>query len=240
MSDSSGTVELWSTAAEVRSKSSYCLFNVGRQCEHIGVVLTMDIVRQNRTKALTGSSDATIKVWDMGAGDLCSQRTFRYAHADSVTGVSSSPSSPDLFVSCGRDRCYNIWDNRLSKPIVEYSDLHSFAYTTIYWSSSDEGGERLLIGDETGCIYVVDPRQPKVAERIIEASQTPIHRIRFQRNLFVALAQSNKLRVYDIEQDFQVIYENKVALDCVRDVQWTADKEFHTIGWDSTLRKHAL
>lgn len=174
----------------------------------------------------------------MGAGDLCSQQTYRYAHADYVAGVSSSPSSADLFVSCGRDRLYNIWDIREPKPIVGYSDKHSFAYATIYWSSSDEGGERFFVGDVSGCIYVVDPRQPKVAERTIKAFQSPIRRIRFQRNLFVAFAQTNAIQVYDTEQDFKVVYEK--TMDSVRDVQWTGDKEFHTSGCDNVLRKHTL
>lgn len=56
-------------------------------------------------------------MWDIGA-DLYSTHTWRYAHSDSVTGISASPESEPIFVSCSKDKSALIWDNRKLRPAI--------------------------------------------------------------------------------------------------------------------------
>lgn len=239
-SDANGTIELWSTQAEVRNQHGYCLFNIGRQFEHVGIIQSMDIFRKDGFKALTGSSDGTIKIWDMGAGDLLSLNTYRYAHTDSITGISTSSKEGDIFVTCSRDKCFNIWDKRLAKPIVDYNENHSVAYTTIYWSLNNECDDKIVLGDELGSVHTVDTRNLKEFVHSFRPFETPIHKISFENNLCAVLANSNQVKVFKVDDSFNKLYENSEALDYVRDVQWTGSDEFYTIGWDSQLRKHKI
>lgn len=240
MGDANGTVELWSTQAEVRSQLGYCLFNVGRQSEHVGIVTAMDIFRKEGSKAITGSSDYSLKIWDMGAGDLISINTYRFAHADSITGVSTSPANPDLFATCSRDKCFNVWDKRLPAPIVDYNEKHSIPYTSIYWSSFTECQEDILLGDDLGNVHTVDTRNLSTFVHSFQPCETPIHKIAFENTFCTILGHCNRVKVFDVKENYNLSYENDKALDYVRDVQWTDTHEFFTTGWDSQLRKHKI
>lgn len=244
LSDASGLLELWSTAAEVRSKHGYCLFNVGHQSQHVGIVVSMDLCRADPTKALTGASDGCLKVWDIGAGDLCSLNTFDNAHAGSICAISSSPISAETFVTCSRDRSVCMWDKRLTpRPVIAYADNLSFAYTCVYWSKVAECAEQILVGDETGCIYVLDSRNMRTHVNRAQPCESAIHKMQFNDgNLLAVLEQSSRLQVLNAANDEfgKVIYDNRDAFDCVRSVHWTAPRELVATGWDSQLRKHAF
>ena len=58
------------------------------------------------TRAVSGSRDKTLKLWDVGTGDLL--RNFE-GHADGVTSVSFSPDGTRL-VSGSRDKTLKLWD----------------------------------------------------------------------------------------------------------------------------------
>lgn len=238
-------VELWSTAAEVRSKHGYCLFNVGHQSEHAGAVRAMDLFRADRTKAITGASDGCLKLWDIGAGDLCSLSTYVKAHAYSITGVSSSPVCPETFVTCSRDRSICMWDKRLSaRPVIASFDGGQFDYTCVYWSTAAECAGQLLIGDEAGSIIVIDPRNINCRVHQLEQRESPIHKIQFNgAHLFAVLDHSARLQVLDAgggDEFGKVVYSNGDAIDCVRSVHWTAPTVLYATGWDSKLRKHSF
>lgn len=238
MSDSVGGVNLWSTKAEIRN--GYCPYSIVRKSEHIGRVDALDLFHKDGTKALTGSTDCCIKVWDIGGGDLCSSQTYRYAHAGHITGLSTSHSMPTVFSSCSRDKKWAIWDHRQRKPITTISLEHDFPYTSIYWSDSQENGENVFVGDESGSVYIFDIRNPLTHIAMITAFNHPIHKLSFEGKYLAILGQTNVMKVFDISKENELIYENADAKNNVCDVHWTDVDCFYSIAWDSGIQKHQL
>lgn len=238
MTDSVGGITLWSTKAEIRN--GYCPYSIVRRSEHIGRIDVLSLFHKNGTKALTGSTDYCIKVWDLGGGDLFSCNTYRNAHASHITGLSSSHSMPAVFASCSRDRKWAIWDYRQRKPITTMSLTHDFPYTTVYWSDSQESNENLFVGDESGSIYLFDTRNPVRHLNDITALDHPIHKLSFEGKFLAVLGQTNVLKVFDTSKENKEIYANTDAKSNVRDIHWSDVRSFYTIAWDSGLQKHQL
>ncbi|KAJ6649760.1 Protein valois [Pseudolycoriella hygida] len=239
VSDSSGGLNLWSTKAEIRN--GYCAYSIARRSEHVGRIDVLELCHKDGIKALTGSTDCCIKVWDLGGADLCSSFTYRFAHAGQVTGLSSSHSMPTVFSSCSRDKKWAIWDHRQSRPITTLSLTHFFPYTTLYWSDNAEKYENLFIGDETGCVYVFDIRNPlRYVEMLQVYDGKPIHNLSFEGNCLAVLGQTNVLKVFDTSKANKEIYSNSDAQSNVRDLYWTDVDSFYTIAWGSGMHKHKL
>jgi len=238
VSDSIGGLNLWSTKAEIRN--GYCPYSIVRKSEHIGRVDVVDLFHKDATKALTGSTDCCIKVWDIGGGDLCSNFTYRYAHAGQITGLSSSHSMPTVFASCSRDKKWAIWDYRQRKAISAISIQHDFPYTSLYWSDSQENNENLFVGDETGSVYIFDIRNPLRHAAVITPFNYPIHKLSFEGKFVAILGQTNVLKVFDTSNGNEMIYENSEAKSNVRDIHWSDVNSFYTIAWSSGMQKHQL
>lgn len=213
------------------------MFNVGRQTEHYASITAMDLFQVEQTKAMTGSQDHCVKVWDMALGDLYSINTYRGGHSRAVTGLSSCPTSPDKFVSCSRDRTMNIWDRRLSAPILDYNESNPVGLTTIYWSADNE---IIFVGDEAGWIHSIDSRMPRTMRSSLKVFDAPIHRLRFNGSQMIVIADAAEVKVVDVATDLLIVYANDDAKDYVRDAHWTSSTEFRTIGWDSAVRAHSL
>lgn len=238
MSDSAGGVNLWSTKAEIRN--GYCPYSIIRRSEHIGRIDALELFHKDGTKALTGSTDCCVKVWDLGGGDLCSSSTYRHAHTAHVTGLSSSHSMPTVFASCSRDRKWAIWDYRQRKPITAISLTHDFPYTALYWSDSQENNENLFVGDESGSVYAFDIRNPTVHIEAITAFNYPIHKLSFEGKFMAVLGQTNAIKVFDTSKGNENVYTNSDAKSNVRDIYWNDVSSFYTIAWDTGLQKHQL
>lgn len=200
----------------------------------------LDLFHKDGTKALTGSTDCCIKVWDLGGGDLCSNHTYRNAHAGHITGLSSSHSMPAVFSSCSRDKKWAIWDYRLVKPITTLSPTHDFPYTTLYWCDSQENNEHLFVGDESGSVYVFDIRNPIKHIEVFTACNYPIHKLSFEGTFLAVLGQTNVFKVFDTSKGNKEIYTNSDAKSNVRDIYWSDVNSFYTIAWDTGLQKHQL
>lgn len=238
VSGSCGTLQLWSTQAEVRSPHGYCLFKIGSQSEHTGIITAMDVFRANYTKSVTADSDGCVKVWDMGTGDLYSMNTYNYGHIDTISGLSSSSSSEHIFATCSRDKAFKVWDYRQSKPVQNQTDCSQYAYTTLYWTHPNESNEQLYIGDETGHVNTVDMRYMSKFLNRIKYFDSPIHKIKFEQRRYVVLGNSNVIKVADTEQGHKVVYQNGESVDYVRDVHWNEKTAFYTIGWDMKMQSH--
>ncbi len=238
VSDSAGGVNLWSTKAEIRN--GYCPYSIVRRSEHIGRIDSLELFHKDGTTAVTGSTDCSIKVWDLGGGDLCSKYTYRHAHASHITGLSSSHSMPTVFASCSRDKKWAIWDHRNRKPITTLSLTHDIPYTTLYWGSSQENNENLIIGDESGSVYVFDTRNPLRHVDVFAAFNYPIHKLSVEGKFLAILGQTNVMKVFDIAQGCKEIYTNSDAKSNVRDIHWSDVNAFYTIAWETGLQKHQL
>lgn len=119
-----GSVQLWSTKSDARKTDDYCLFQIGRRDEHVGSVTDVDIFSTENTKSVSVSSDACIKIWDMGVGDLTSINTMRNTHSDNISGVSASHNLENTFATCSRDKTALLWDTREIRPATSMSLFH--------------------------------------------------------------------------------------------------------------------
>lgn len=72
----------------------------------------------------TGSSDRTIKIWELGSGKLKLTLT---GHISTVRGLVVSPRNPYLF-SCGEDKLVKCWDLEHNKVIRHYHGTLSACY----------------------------------------------------------------------------------------------------------------
>lgn len=204
------------------------------------MALSMDLLGPKNERAITGSScDNAIKIWNIGPCDLVSEYTYRDAHSDSVTGLASKPKDIHLFASCSRDRSIAIWDHRKERPAIDFYE-GNFGFTTINWSIKD-GDDQLYVGDESGKFHIIDPRNFQNSLRTIKILDAPVHKIRPNNGDGIGvLSQSNCINVLNSTKDYPIIYSNDKAIDFVRDIYWTNDKHFYSIGWDQQITPHSL
>lgn len=231
-------MHLWSTKADARCQNGYCLFNIGSRAEHTGIVQSLETFPANFTKAVSGSSDGCIKLWDTGAGDLLSLDTYRNAHAASVSGISAKKTDDGIFATSSYDKSFYIWDHRIFQPVIDSYDLGKFGFSAIYWSSPNEHNEHLLLGNQTGQIFIADLRNLSDFICTIKPFTNEIHKIKFKNSLCAVLGNSNRVSVINAAQNYEILYENTEAEDYVRDIYWCDVDKFYTIGWDSQMRKH--
>lgn len=232
---------MWSTQSPVRNESGYSLFDISKKSEHIGLILAMDIT-SNRKKAITGSSDCCLKIWTIGPCDLVSDKTYRYAHGDAITEIANKPSSDFCFLTSSRDKSISLWDYRLQLPVVDCHD-GEFGYSTVSWATNHT---QLLAGNERGDVHIFDSRNLKsILKQVKGFSNKPVHKIKTNPNndnLVAVLGQSNVVKVFDIKNDFKLIYENDSSNDYVRDVHWCRDNSntFYSIGWNKQSGIHKV
>lgn len=63
-------------------------------------------------------NDFFFQIWDMGTADLFSQGSYRFAHTDSITGMSASNENQNIFVTCSLDKSCLLWDDRETRPAI--------------------------------------------------------------------------------------------------------------------------
>lgn len=185
--------------------------------------------------------------------DIVSQETYRYAHRDVITDISGKPQSNDIFATCSRDRYLSIWDKRNRLPMVDFCKNDDYANTACLWSSIG-GVDRLYLGDDTGTVYIYDPRQLKQLVKSLALSDRPIHRFRMHPNekMMCVLSLSQTFKVIDTTDDANVLYTDSQADDYVRDICWknTATDQsgkpspssttFYSVGWNRNVHQHHI
>lgn len=237
----SGTIQLWSTQSAVRQKNGYSLFQVAKKSEHFGSITGFCII--GKKKAVTGSMDGCLKVWDLEPCDLVSERTYRNAHQQMITDISIKPQSEDIFATTSRDRNLSIWDIRSAFPMVNVCKNVDFANTACLWLRND-GIEKLYLGDDNGTIHVYDPRNLNNSLMTKKLFDRPIYK--FQLNpdgkLLCVLGQTNTLTVIDTGPQADTIYTDSTANDYVRDICWkmSDSKTFCSIGWNKNVARHTI
>lgn len=54
----------------------------------------------------------------MGSADLLSTQSYRFAHTDSVTSLTTSANNEYAFVTCSLDKSCLLWDDRETRPAI--------------------------------------------------------------------------------------------------------------------------
>lgn len=242
-----GSIQLWSTQSQIRKENGYSLFQIAKKTEHVGMITSFSILGDsNTTKAVTGSTDGCLKVWELTPCDVVSEQTYRLAHKDIITDISSKPMSNDLFATCSRDRFLSIWDKRSQKPMVNRCKNPDYANTACFWLKNN-GIENLYLGDDTGTMYIYDPRN--LNEHLLSKTMFDRPVYKFRQNpsgkLLAVLGQTNELAVIDTTRNAETVYTDASATDYVRDICWANDSNqighvFHSVGWSKSVGKHVI
>lgn len=253
LTTSCGSVQIWSTQSEVRQHGGYSLFQVMKKTEHFGVVKALSLLGRN--KAVTGSSDGCMKIWSIEPCDIVSDRTYNYAHGRQINDISTKPDSNTTFCSCSNDRLLSIWDYRETddnlqrKPLIRTRKNENFDYTACLWNQRD-GIDTLYVGDTTGNIEVLDPRN--LSECLVNNKlfDRPIHKMKPNASgkLMCVMGATNEIKVVECSRiEANVVYKNSSANDFVRDVCWlpNADEKcsketLHSVGWNRNVQKHSF
>lgn len=135
--------------------------------EHDGLVTCIDR-KFNSEKAVSGSSDCRIKIWDLN--EALSIRTFR-GHDYPITSLTLNPLDVNCMISTSEDGRAVVWDMRKSKPGFNLNHGLKSYPTCSAWSAHDS--YRIILGNATGHIGIYDLRNMslgtvhKVHERLI-------------------------------------------------------------------------
>lgn len=171
----SGGLHLYSLRSDMRPTNTegYCLFLVGSKREHRGALRSCEVFKSKRQKVVTGDSLGTLKLWDISSSDLTSIHTLRYAHSDSILGIATSKENDETFATCSSDKSVSLWDMRETRPAIYLLKEHSQVLKCIQWLDEN----RVLIGDRTGKILVVDQKMPNkiLVEEVVH--DRSLHRI---------------------------------------------------------------
>lgn len=218
-----------------------CLLKfVGDKYEHEAAITALDIERSAQKRIFTGDKYGTLRIWDILA-DINCVITRHKAHKAKITGISTSVSNCDLFVTCGADRATLLWDERQPRPAISLWDGNIVNNTAIYWTTPAECNEMVLVGDITGHTTVLDPRKPK--EPLLRkqvASGCVTNFCVSSQNVFVASFSCSNL-VYKLNNgNLQQIYKESTAPSYVTGCAWVDDKTFWSIGWKNYVEKHVL
>uniref|UniRef100_A0A8D8WRK0 Methylosome protein 50 n=1 Tax=Cacopsylla melanoneura TaxID=428564 RepID=A0A8D8WRK0_9HEMI len=181
-------------------KKEHSKFTVeSSRSEHDHAVLSVS-VSGDKQKAVTGSMDKCIKVWDVSSNkDLLSEHTYRPAHKDHVTSVAMKQESSEgstVFASCSLDGAALLWDTRMPKPAqVIYEDV-AIGLKSVAWYSDNQ----VVIGSTLGELCVADTRARGLTFQTIVSSPRPIHRIVVHKNLVAMCADDTYVRVIDMNK----------------------------------------
>lgn len=243
LTTSCGSIQLWSTQSQIRQNNETC-YLVSKIGEHIGGIRAMDLLGKN--KAITASTDAFIKIWDIESCDLISKKTYSNAHGNIIKGLCSKPDSDRMFASCSDDRKLVIWDIRSSEAISAMWKNPRVENTTCSWQKINDK-ELLFLGDIAGDVHVFDPRNLKDALDKHHLFDWPIFKFKKSQNakLLCVLAQCSTIKVVSNSADMGLIYENSTAEDYVRDVCWlknngTNKQILYSVGWNKSVHKHTF
>ena len=98
------------------------------------------------TQVLTGSQDATIKVWDMSDP---SKPLFTFpGHDSTITSIACHPSNTNLFCSSSQDKTIRMWDTRTSSFMINVLHGHEKGVSHVMFDRHNPG---ILISGSDDC-----------------------------------------------------------------------------------------
>jgi WD40 repeat protein len=138
---------------------------------HTGYVWKLAISPDGTKLASAGSSDNTMKIWEVRTGKLI--HDIKDAHTgQNVVAVAFSPDSKTV-LSGGRDGHARLWDVTTGKVLTTYEGLSEGA-EAVAWSAD---GKRFLVADGNK-VHVFDKASAKIIHRFEEHTE-PIYAVAF-------------------------------------------------------------
>lgn len=240
-----GSLQIWSTQSQLRQKGGYNLYKISAKSEHSGYIDAIDLLGGNvKSKAITGSSDGCIKLWDI-ITDLVSENVYRYAHCGIIKGISSKPGSDSMFASCSQDRLLSIWDKRAAKPVTVFCENPRVENTACLWQIVS-GKECIHLGDASGDVHIYDPRNLSKTLATKHIFDSPIHKFKASPNgsVLSVLGQSETLKLCTNDTNMTILYKDSPSKDFVRDICWSTkanqENTFYTVGWSKSVEKNTF
>ncbi|XP_053625621.1 methylosome protein WDR77-like [Plodia interpunctella] len=229
-----GSVSIWSSSCDEVWKMWSEDVSVA---EHDDAVLAVDCLTPE-TEYVTAGADGNIKVWDVN--EMICTHNYIAAHSMSICGVAVLPNSKS-FVTGSLDEYISLWDEVVDKPIVDLVK-NDCGVRCVQWINEN----KLIFGDESGVLSLVDARNPKSIIRLKEFPAA-VHRIAINRNSDkVAVCCDNKIvSVCAINADDSaevIYYDRHTHGNIVRGLAWDGreDLVLHTVGWDGEMKSHDI
>lgn len=119
---------------------------------HKGKVLAGEFSRVSPTEVITGSSDRSMRVWDITKGRSLQTVNCQSSCNDIAMTVGGQ------FASAHQDGVVRFWDTRSKHIIHEMKDLHQDQCTSVSFSHN---GNQLLSNSRDHTLQVIDPRMYK-------------------------------------------------------------------------------
>ncbi|KAK9308694.1 hypothetical protein QLX08_001416 [Tetragonisca angustula] len=235
--EDSGTLQVFDLSA--KPSDSEELQCAGYAALHDNSLLTLSAFA-DKEHIVSGGMDCCIKVWDIS--ELMATYSFGFAHTDIITCVDAKPESDTEFVSTSYDCEALMWDIRLSKPAQSILKRDA-GLTAICWSFKQPN--IVAIGTDDGEIIMVDVRKGNVnVLSISSAFSRPVHRLLFNPNSgrmeeLAACCDDVCVEVFDINNQFSLIYKDDRHTDFVRDLTWF-DSHLYSCSWDTVVLKHTI
>ncbi|KAH9499054.1 Methylosome protein 50 [Bulinus truncatus] len=207
---------------------------------HDGVVTSVSVTC-DKTKAVSGSHDRCIKLWDLSNTSLIYSSQ---AHSDLIHGIDCHPSEPDLFLSCSQDDRILVWDRRKPKParILSKSPLQ-YTPTCVRWKPDNP--HKLAVGSESGQIVILDTRAGVDNSYLnIKPQKRLINNLQFcpqKPSLLASVSEDCKVVVCSSDDEvLKQIYSDSTHKDFVRGLAWLSELQLYTCAWDSKILCHDL
>nr|CAD7197927.1 unnamed protein product [Timema douglasi] len=238
--EDSGTLQVLALS-ESPEEHTFHFSTVATACGHDDSVLSVDVFAGEK-RAVTGSADMNIKVWNTEA--LECEHTYRTAHTHHVTSVSAHPQENNsVFASCSLDGTVYMWDTRQTKPAsVVMSSINpqsSPSFTSVSWQPSKSGV--LAIGSSIGTVTLTDTRLLKPFIQFNQFDRS-IYRLRFaghNPDLLAVCADNTQVKIFNCENG-RLIYSDDRHEDFVRGLAWNPKTEqLYSCGWDKKVLVHS-
>lgn len=237
----SGTIELLELARDPTVGSSPMFSSLAYSCEHDDTVQSVSVYSCS-TKAVSGSWDRNIKVWDLES--FTASFTYTDAHSDAISTVACHPKEADIFVSCSQDGSLRLWDTRQARPASQIGE-EGIIYipTAVAWKPDEPN--IVAVGDEVGRVLVVDVRQERACIKVVPAHSRRVARVAFANNLpnlVASCADESKVVVTNVSAIMPtVVYEDGSHDDFVRGISWhPVTNKLYSCAFDSNVKCHTI
>jgi methylosome protein 50 len=206
---------------------------------HDGLVTRVSVVC-DKTKAVSGSHDRCIKLWDLSNTSLI---YVAQAHSDLVSCVDCHPSEPEMFVSCGQDGRILVWDKRKPKhaSILNKTPL-LHTPTCVKWQPG--GVHKMAVGSESGQIAILDTRMGVDNYLTSNPHTRSVYSLQFcatRPSLLASISEDCTTVVTTVDEDGLIeAYRDITHQDFVHGLAWSSESQLYTCGWDARVLSHNL